>query len=102
MKKPTKKVERILNMSLRQAKLYDDTEVKIEHILISLINDYNNNAIKILLNLGVDVDTYNEVIETKCTYWESLYIVTVFLDQRYDKMYKAREIFNHRMKHGNY
>jgi len=53
-------------------------------------------------DLGVDVETYNKVIETKCTYWESLYIVTVFLDQRYDKMDKAREIFNHRMKNGNY
>jgi len=50
-------------MSLRQAKLYDDTEVKIEHILISLINDYNNNAIKILLNLGVDVDKLHKKIE---------------------------------------
>lgn len=53
-------------------------------------------------DLGVDVETYNEVIETKCTYWESLYIVTVFLDQRYDKMDNARKIFNHRMKNGNY
>ena len=48
MKKVADKVKRILNMSLKQAKLYDDWEVKIEHIMIALINDYNNNAIRTL------------------------------------------------------
>ena len=52
-------------------------------------------------DLGVDVDTYNDVIENKCTYWETLYFVTVFLDQRIQKMDKAREIFNNRLNGGN-
>lgn len=52
-------------------------------------------------DLGVDVDTYNDVIENKCTYWETLYIVTVFLDQRIEKMDKAKEIFNNRLNGGN-
>lgn len=51
--------------------------------------------------LGVDVDTYNYVIENKCTYWETLYIVAVFLDQRIEKIEKAKEIFNNRLNSGN-
>jgi hypothetical protein len=51
--------------------------------------------------LGVDVDTYNYVIENKCTYWEGLFIVTVFLDQRYNKMEKARKIFMEKLNDGN-
>jgi len=35
MKKVVPKVKRILNMSLKQAKLYEDWEVKIEHIILS-------------------------------------------------------------------
>jgi len=53
-------------------------------------------------DLGVDVETYNDVIENKCTYWEALYIVTVFFDQRYEKMENARHIFNKRMNNGNH
>ena len=63
MKKVVPKVKRILNMSLKQAKLYDDWEVKIEHIMISLINDYNNNAIKILEDMGIDIDMLHKKIE---------------------------------------
>lgn len=51
--------------------------------------------------LGVDVDTYNNVISNKCTYWETLFIITVFMDQRYEKMDKARKIFTDRMNDGN-
>ena len=59
------KVKRIINMSLKQAKYYGDDVVRIEHIVISLINDYNNNAIKTLLKMGVDVDKLHKKIEKK-------------------------------------
>ena len=52
-------------------------------------------------DLGVDVDTYNDVIENKCSYWEALFIITVFFDQRIDKMEKARNIFMSKLNHGN-
>lgn len=65
MKKVLPKVKRIINMSLKQAKFYGDDLVSIEHIIISLINDYNNNAIKTLLKLGVDVDKLHKKIEKK-------------------------------------
>ena len=63
MKKVADKVKRILNMSLKQAKLYDDWEVKIEHIMIALINDYNNNAIRTLEDMDVDIDILHKKIE---------------------------------------
>ena len=65
MKKILPKVNKILNMSIKQAKFYGDNEVKIEHIIISLINDYNNNAIKVLISMGVDVDKLHKSIEKK-------------------------------------
>jgi ATP-dependent Clp protease ATP-binding subunit ClpC len=52
-------------MSLKQAKYYGDSEVRIEHIIISLINDYNNNAIKTLVKMNVDVDKLHKNIEKK-------------------------------------
>ena len=63
MKKVVPKVKRILNMSLKQAKLYEDWEVKIEHIMIALINDYNNNAVKILEEMDIDIDMLHKKIE---------------------------------------
>jgi ATP-dependent Clp protease ATP-binding subunit ClpC len=63
MKKVLPKVKRIINMSIKQAKFYGDYEVRIEHIIISLINDYNNNAIKTLVKMGVDVDKLHKSIE---------------------------------------
>ncbi len=63
MKKVLPKVKRIINMSLKQVKFYGDNEVRIEHIIISLINDYNNNAIKTLVKMGVDVDRLHKQIE---------------------------------------
>ena len=65
MKKVLPKVKRIINMSLKQAKYYGDSEVRIEHIIISLINDYNNNAIKTLVKMNVDVDKLHKNIEKR-------------------------------------
>lgn len=53
--------------------------------------------LSIAQELDVDVDVYNRVIKEECTHWETIFIVTVFLDQRFDKMDKARQIFNDRM-----
>lgn len=47
----------------------------------------------IIVGLETDSDTYNRIIE-ECTYWEGLFICTVFLFQVENKMEKARSIFN--------
>ena len=63
MKKVLPKVKKIITMSIKQAKMYGDNEIRVEHVVISLINDYNNNAIKILSGVGVDVDNLHKKIE---------------------------------------
>lgn len=63
MKKVLPKVTKIITMSIKQAKMYGDEEIRVEHMVISLINDYNNNAVKILNVLGVDIDNLHKKIE---------------------------------------
>lgn len=47
--------------------------------------------------LGVDEETYNDVIENKCSYWEGYYIVSVFLSNDEKRFEKARELFNSKL-----
>jgi len=63
MKKVLPKVRKIINMSIKQTKIYDDFELKIEYIILSIINDYNNSAIRILLSMNVDIDKLYKSIE---------------------------------------
>jgi len=65
MKKVQPIVKKIINRSIEEAKLYNESEIKIEHVVIALINDYNNDAIKFLVELGVDVDELHKKIEKK-------------------------------------
>jgi len=63
MKKVQPKVKKIVNRSIEEAKLYADVEIKLEHIMIALINDYDNQAIKILEELNVNVDELHRRVE---------------------------------------
>tara|TARA_B100000963_G_scaffold50171_2_gene38338 strand:- start:5635 stop:8103 length:2469 start_codon:yes stop_codon:yes gene_type:complete len=63
MKKVQPKVKKIINKSIEEAKLYGDVEINIEHIIIALINDYDNEAIKYLIELGVDINKLHGKIE---------------------------------------
>jgi len=65
MRKVLPKVKKIINKSIEEAKLYNDCEIKIEHIIIALINDFNNEAIKFLLELGIDIDDLHKKLEKK-------------------------------------
>tara|TARA_R110002110_G_scaffold52342_2_gene152447 strand:+ start:106 stop:2574 length:2469 start_codon:yes stop_codon:yes gene_type:complete len=65
MKKVQPKVKQIINRSIEEAKLYNELEIKIEHVMIALINDYNNEAIKFLVDLGLDIDDLHKNIEKK-------------------------------------
>ena len=55
MRKVQPKVKKIINKSIEEARLYNQGEITIEHITIAMINDYENDAIKYLVELGVDV-----------------------------------------------
>ena len=65
MKKVQPKVKQIINRSIEEAKLYNEVEIKIEHVVIALINDYNNEAIKFLVDLGLDVDDLHRKLEKR-------------------------------------
>jgi len=47
--------------------------------------------------LGVDDETYTDVIENKCSYWEGYYIVATFLSNDEKRFDKARELFNSKL-----
>jgi len=63
MKKISTKVKKIISMSIKQAKLYEDWEVRVEHLMVAIINDYDNVAIKVLIEMGIDVDVVHKKIE---------------------------------------
>jgi ATP-dependent Clp protease ATP-binding subunit ClpC len=67
MKKVLPKVKKIINMSIKQAKLYEDWEVRVEHLMVAMINDYDNTAVKVLVGLGVDVDILHKKLENSIT-----------------------------------
>ena len=63
MKKVLPKVKKIINKSIDEAKFYNNDIIKIEHIIIALINDYDNEAIKFLIEIGIDIDDLHKKIE---------------------------------------
>ena len=63
MKKVQPKVKKIINRSIEEAKLYGDMEINIEHIVMALINDYDNDAIKYLIELGIDINKFQNKVE---------------------------------------
>ena len=48
--------------------------------------------------LGVDEETYNDVIENKCSYWEGYYIVATFLSNDEKRFEKAKKLFNSKLQ----
>lgn len=50
--------------------------------------------------LNVSFEEYRDTIGN-CTYWETLYIVSVFLGEHSKKYENAREVFNNRREYVN-
>lgn len=48
--------------------------------------------------LGVDMETYVDIIENKCSIREANYIINVILAGREDKLEKAKDVFNKYLK----
>jgi len=44
--------------------------------------------------LGVEVETYIDIIDKKCTEEEANFIILTFLEEDTDNIEKAKEIFN--------
>ena len=63
MKKVYPKVKKIINKSIDEAKSRNDDKVRIEHIMIAMINDNDNEAVKYLKDLDVDLDNLYKMID---------------------------------------
>jgi hypothetical protein len=48
--------------------------------------------------LGVDMETYIDIIENECSIREANYIINVILGGREDKLEKAKAVFNKYLK----
>lgn len=55
---------------------------------------YDVMDIAIAEELGVDVETYVRIIETKCSMREANYIINVIFGERHDKLESAKAMFN--------
>ncbi len=44
--------------------------------------------------LGVDVETYIKIIDTKCTEEEANFIILTIMEEDQDNLEKAKEMFN--------
>jgi ATP-dependent Clp protease ATP-binding subunit ClpC len=65
MKRVYPKVKKIINLSLNEAKSRGCEEVKLEHLIITMINDNNNEGTKYLKKLNIDLDKLHTMIELK-------------------------------------
>ncbi len=65
MKKVYPKVKKIINKSLEEAKNRGCEKVKLEHLIISMLNDDNNEGTKYLKKLNIDIDKLHTLIELK-------------------------------------
>lgn len=50
--------------------------------------------------LEVSVEEYRDTIQ-KCSYWQTLFIVSVFLGEHTEKYSKAKEVFNSNREYAN-
>jgi hypothetical protein len=48
--------------------------------------------------LNVDIETYTDVLDNRCTYSEGKFIIFSLLSDREDKKAKAIELFNSKLK----
>jgi ATP-dependent Clp protease ATP-binding subunit ClpC len=65
MKEYNSKVDDILKESFRQAVRFNDSEIRPEHIMLSILLDVENNVLDIFNKMGWEIDTLIDRIETK-------------------------------------
>lgn len=63
-----------------------------------MIRLYNMMDQAIADELGVDIETYIDIIENECSIREANYIINVILAGREDKLEKAKAIFSKYLK----
>ena len=101
MRKVQPKVKKIINKSIEEARLYNQDEITIEHVTIAMINDYDNDAIKYLVELGVDVDDLHRKLEDEILKQEEAIKITTSLIPMSDytkKLIKEAEVECEKLK----
>jgi hypothetical protein len=48
--------------------------------------------------LEVDIETFSDVMDNRCTFWEGMFILGALNSEREDKIEKAKQIFNSKLK----
>jgi ATP-dependent Clp protease ATP-binding subunit ClpC len=56
------KVQEILQKAIAEADQYNDTKFRPEHIVLSIIDDSNNECVNILKNLGINLDSLYDLL----------------------------------------
>ena len=56
------KVKLIISQAIKEAEAFDDPKVKPEHIILSMISDKENECVKILKNLKIDLNNLHDTI----------------------------------------
>lgn len=62
--------------------------------MISLFELYDYSIAEYL---EVDVQTYTDVINNKCSYWEGFYIISVLVLQDEKRLEKAKNLFKSKL-----
>ncbi len=58
------KVKLIINQAMKEAKSFDDKEIRPEHLMLSILNDDNNECVDILKRLKIDtIDLHDKISE---------------------------------------
>jgi ATP-dependent Clp protease ATP-binding subunit ClpA len=57
------KIKKIVGDSEKEARYFDDINIKPEHVFLSILNDKDNKAVEILKNLKIDVnEVYDRIV----------------------------------------
>jgi ATP-dependent Clp protease ATP-binding subunit ClpC len=96
MKKVYPKVKKIINKSIEEAKNRGFEVVKLEHLVISMINDDNNEGTKYLKKLDIDLDKLHTLIELKIGIGEDeepnqIKVKNISLDTETEEIIQAAE-----------
>jgi len=63
MKKMVPKVKLILREAFKTSSRLGDMKIKPEHIILSLLNDYDNKVLDVLTEMGTDIEDLSSTLE---------------------------------------
>ena len=58
------KIKLILKESFKEALRLGDLEINPEHIVLALLNDYENNVVEVLLSMDFDIEELSSKLES--------------------------------------